>query len=214
MVHLGGWLKCTPFATSEATEKYYEDDLNTKKALTYWIFRFLITPQVLISKVIGDDRLWPQQKFRDHLQPFLQWIWTGRLGRVWKKEKHEESIIPQQGIPGLGPQATNPRQHTAGFPISKTHMKKNQFASDPEELRQFRDHRWKALGKERIQICCDYFCKINFWCLIFWNMWKQGPNKNTHDRFGFASSNTLHSSKVSGPSGVPRINIKLIFLVM
>ena len=25
---------------------------------------------------------------------------------------------------------------------------KNQFANEPEGLRQFRDHRWKALGKE------------------------------------------------------------------
>ena len=47
------------------------------------------------------------------------------------------------------------------------------------------------LSTRRIQICCDYFCKVNFWCLIFWNMWKQGPNKNSHGRFGFTLSNTL-----------------------
>ena len=38
-------------------------------------------------------------------------------------------------------------EHTAGLPISKTH-KKHQFADKPEGLRQFRDHHWKALGKE------------------------------------------------------------------
>ena len=35
---------------------------------------------------------------------------------------------------------------TAGLRISKTHTKK--FANKPEELRQFQDHRWKALGKK------------------------------------------------------------------
>ena len=35
----------------------------------------------------------------------------------------------------------------AGLPISKTHTK-NQFADQPEGLRHFRDHRWKALGKK------------------------------------------------------------------
>ena len=36
---------------------------------------------------------------------------------------------------------------TAGLPISDTHTK-NQFADELEGLRQFRDHRWKALGEE------------------------------------------------------------------
>ena len=36
---------------------------------------------------------------------------------------------------------------TAGLPISETHTK-NQFGKQPEGLRQFRDHRWKALGEE------------------------------------------------------------------
>ena len=36
---------------------------------------------------------------------------------------------------------------TAGLPISDTHTK-NQFASEPEGLRYFRDYRWKALGEE------------------------------------------------------------------
>ena len=35
-----------------------------------------------------------------------------------------------------------------------------------------------------------YFCVIHFWPLIFWNTWKQGPNKNSQSRIGFASSNT------------------------
>ena len=36
---------------------------------------------------------------------------------------------------------------TVGFLISEAHMK-NQFAKESEGLRQFRDHRWKALGEE------------------------------------------------------------------
>ena len=36
---------------------------------------------------------------------------------------------------------------TAGLPISQTQTK-NQFGKEPEGLRQFRDHRWKALGEE------------------------------------------------------------------
>ena len=36
---------------------------------------------------------------------------------------------------------------TAGLPILWTHTN-NQFANKPEGLRHFRDHRWKALGKE------------------------------------------------------------------
>ena len=37
--------------------------------------------------------------------------------------------------------------NTAGLLISDTH-KNNQFANEPEGLRHFRDHRWKALGEE------------------------------------------------------------------
>ena len=36
---------------------------------------------------------------------------------------------------------------TAGLPIMWTHTN-NQFADEPEGLRHFRDHRWKALGEE------------------------------------------------------------------
>ena len=37
--------------------------------------------------------------------------------------------------------------NTAGIPISETHTK-YQFCKQPEGLRPFRDHRWKALGEE------------------------------------------------------------------
>ena len=37
--------------------------------------------------------------------------------------------------------------NTAGLLIRYTHTK-NQFADEPEGLRHFRDHRWKALSKE------------------------------------------------------------------
>ena len=39
------------------------------------------------------------------------------------------------------------QRDTAGLPIRYLHTK-NQFADEPEGLRQFLDHRWKALGKE------------------------------------------------------------------
>ena len=61
---------------------------------------------------------------------------------------------------------------TTGSPISDTHLK-NQFADKLEGLRQFWDHRWKALGEENSDFC-DYFCKINFWCLIFLKHEKTG----------------------------------------
>ena len=40
-----------------------------------------------------------------------------------------------------------PVPSTAGLPILWTHTKK-QFGKEPEGLRQFRDHSWKALGEE------------------------------------------------------------------
>ena len=36
---------------------------------------------------------------------------------------------------------------TAGLLFLETHTK-NQFGKQPEGFRQFRDHRWKALGEE------------------------------------------------------------------
>ena len=36
---------------------------------------------------------------------------------------------------------------TAGLLFLETHTN-NQFANEPEGLRHFRDHRWKALGEE------------------------------------------------------------------
>ena len=46
---------------------------------------------------------------------------------------------------------------TAGLPISETHTK-NQFADKPEGLRQFRDHRWKALDEENSDLPGIFFC--------------------------------------------------------
>ena len=39
------------------------------------------------------------------------------------------------------------RSCTVGLPISDMHTD-NQFANEPEGLRHFRDHRWKALSEE------------------------------------------------------------------
>ena len=46
---------------------------------------------------------------------------------------------------------------TAGLPISETH-KKNQFTNEPEGLRQFRDHCWKALGENNLDLSGSIFC--------------------------------------------------------
>ena len=46
---------------------------------------------------------------------------------------------------------------TAGLPISETHTN-NQFADEPEEIRQFRDHRWKALGEKNSDLSGLFFC--------------------------------------------------------
>ena len=43
------------------------------------------------------------------------------------------------------------------IPISETHTK-NQFANEPEGLRQFRDQRWKALGKDNSDLPGLFFC--------------------------------------------------------
>ena len=42
--------------------------------------------------------------------------------------------------------------------VDQQHGHKNQFVSEPEVLRQFRDHRWKALGKENSDLPCPFFC--------------------------------------------------------
>ena len=40
---------------------------------------------------------------------------------------------------------------TAGLPMQWTHTN-NQFAKQPEGLRHFRDHRWKALGEANLNL--------------------------------------------------------------
>ena len=80
-------------------------------------------------------------------------------------------------------------EHTAGLPISKTH-KKHQFADKPEGLRQFRDHHWKALGKENLNLP-GFFFVINFSNFLF-NITSQIMSKQKEPgRFEFTSSNTI-----------------------
>ena len=52
----------------------------------------------------------------------------------------------------------NPKQavNTAGLDI-QYEPTKNQFANEPEGLRHFRDHRWKALGEENPDLLCIFF---------------------------------------------------------
>ena len=45
---------------------------------------------------------------------------------------------------------------TAELPIEETHTK-NQFADETEGLRQFHEHRWKALGEENSDIPGIFF---------------------------------------------------------
>ena len=64
---------------------------------------------------------------------------------------------------------------TARLPISETHTK-NWFASEPERLRQFRDHGWKALGGENSDLPGSIFCD-HFWPLILKKSENMVPTK-------------------------------------
>ena len=54
---------------------------------------------------------------------------------------------------------------TAGWDV-QYEPTKNQFTDEPEKLRQFRDHRWKALGEENSDLLglffCDHFDLLSF----------------------------------------------------
>ena len=69
------------------------------------------------------------------------------------------------------------------------------------------------LSARRIQICVVYFCVIHFW-LLFQNMWKQGPNKNTYTRQNQILLVKYSCAPDSGPPEVPRFVWELIFLVI
>ena len=70
---------------------------------------------------------------------------------------------------------------TAGLPISDTYTK-NPFSDKLKGLRQFRDHRWKSLGKENSDLSRLFLFRHYF-----------------------------ESSEVSDPSEVPQIVGKLFF---
>ena len=61
-----------------------------------------------------------------------------------------------------------PNTYTAGLLFLETHAD-NQFAKQPEGLRHFRDHHWKALGEENPDLFWVYFSVISFWSPIFLN---------------------------------------------
>ena len=46
---------------------------------------------------------------------------------------------------------------TAGLDV-QYELTKNQFPDEPEGLRQFRDHRWKALGEVNLDLTGLFFC--------------------------------------------------------
>ena len=69
-----------------------------------------------------------------------------------------------------------------------THMK-NQFLNRPEGLRQFWDHRWKALDGENPDLLST-FCVIHL-SSFFKIILPKRLNKNVTTRTRFASSNTL-----------------------
>ena len=54
---------------------------------------------------------------------------------------------------------------TAGLLISDTHTK-SQFSDEPEGLRHFQDHRWKALGEENPILSGPFLFRHYFWSYI------------------------------------------------
>ena len=74
---------------------------------------------------------------------------------------------------------------TAGLDV-QYELTKNQFANEPEGLRQFQDHRWKALGKEN-QDLLGLFLYNLFLTSFFKITFEIMPKQNRPLRFGFAS---------------------------
>ena len=83
------------------------------------------------------------------------------------------------------------------------------FFKEPEGLRQFRDHRWKALGKKNSDLTGIFFCD-HFFASYFLNQVKIWPQQK------YTGQNQIRlveysSAEVSDPSEVPRIKGKLMF---
>ena len=90
---------------------------------------------------------------------------------------------------------------TAGLPIGQTHAK-NQFFKQPEGLRQFRDHRWKALGGENSDLS-DLFLFGHYFESYSIELSKYCLNKNSPDRFRFSPPRAFQrwSRNCRNPSG-------------
>ena len=78
------------------------------------------------------------------------------MGRV-RTVRAREAAVPEDPLFGtrLFVCAKNwvLRHSTAGLDI-QYEPTKNQFFNEPEGLRHFRDHRWKALGEENSDLLC------------------------------------------------------------
>ena len=70
----------------------------------------------------------------------------------------------------------HPPLPTAGLDVQYEPTKK-QFANEPEGLRHFRDHRWKALGKENLDLLCIFFSDHFFDLLFFKTSQSMAPTK-------------------------------------
>ena len=76
------------------------------------------------------------------------------------------------------------------YRISFEKSTKKQFRKQPDGLRQFREYRWKALGKENSDLS-GLFLFGQYSESYIEQLSKKCPNKNSPIRFRFASSNTL-----------------------
>ena len=97
---------------------------------------------------------------------------------------------------------------TAGLDV-QYEPTKNQFFNEPEGLRHFRDHRWKALGEENPDLLGIFFSD-HFLTSIFFKQVKAWPQQKYTQQIWIRLVE-YSSSEVSGPSEVPRFVFKLIF---
>ena len=98
--------------------------------------------------------------------------------------------------------------HTAGLNIRVMRMK-NQIFNKPEGLRQFRDHRWKALCKENSDLPCTFFCD-HILASYFLKHAKAWPEQKCTQQIWICLVK-YSSSEVSDPSEVLRFVGKLFF---
>ena len=103
--------------------------------------------------------------------------------------------------------ARMPGWSTAGLDLQYTNTK-NKFPKKSEGLRQIRDHCWKALGKDNLNMLCLFLCDP-FWHIF--NITFQITSKQKQTSQIQIRLVEYSSFEVSDPSEVPRFLTKLIF---